>query len=127
MIVRQFGDLEAAVMDELWRADGPLTVRNVMEALSPQRPLAYTTVMTVMDTLHRKGWLARERSGRAFLYSPKETREQYSAGLMAEALATSADSSATFMQFISDLDPREASLLREAMDESMRRPRARKR
>lgn len=125
--MRQFGDLEAAVMDELWGVDGPLTVRNVMEALSPQRPLAYTTVMTVMDTLHRKGWLARERAGRAFLYSPSATREQYSAGLMAEALATSDDSSATFLRFISDLDPREATLLREAMDKSTRRRRAGKR
>jgi len=58
------GELERAVMAQLWSADGPLTVRDVHDHL--ERELAYTTVMTVMDNLHRKGQLQRQRDGRAW-------------------------------------------------------------
>ena len=63
--MRPLGELEAAVMDRIWTGDRPVLVREVVEALQPERPSAYTTVMTVMDNLHRKGWLtsrARRKS-----------------------------------------------------------------
>ena len=82
---RPFGDLEATVMDLLWSADRPLLVREVLDLL-PARP-AYTTVMTVMDNLHRKGWLTRERDGRAYRYAPVSSRQEYNAELMREVLA----------------------------------------
>src|SRR3954467_13250878 len=63
--VRGFGDLEAALMDLLWRRGRPATVREAMPELTWHRELAYTTVMTVMDTLYRKGWLTREPDGAA--------------------------------------------------------------
>ena len=56
---RPFGDLEATVMDLMWSADRPLLVREVVDLMRPERAPAYTTVMTVMDNLHRKGWLER--------------------------------------------------------------------
>lgn len=65
------GDLEAAVMDVVW-ARGAVSVREVREALRPERPLAYTTVMTVMSRLAEKGILLHERQGRAFIYRPAE-------------------------------------------------------
>ena len=91
--MRGFGDLEAVLMARLWAADGPRTVRDMHTELAPERPLAYTTVMTVMDKLHRKGWLQREPVGRAYAYRPTKTREQYTADLMSEALAASSDRS----------------------------------
>jgi predicted transcriptional regulator len=68
----KLGPLEAEVMGVLWSADAPLNVREVLAALNAGRsvPLAYTTVMTVMSRLARKGVLARSRSGRQFAYAP---------------------------------------------------------
>jgi predicted transcriptional regulator len=62
------GELEADIMAALWGNAQLITVRHVLTAL--QRPAAYTTVMTVMDNLHRKGLLTRERRGRAYQYLP---------------------------------------------------------
>ena len=88
--------------------------------------MAYTTLMTVMDRLHRKGWLTRELDGRAFLYRPAATREQYSAGLMAQALDTSADRSATLVRFFEQMAPEEAAALRAAIESGAGGPRRRR-
>src|SRR5260370_26278900 len=63
--MRQLGELEAVIMDRLWKWGRPALVREVVDDLHRDRPLAYTTVMTVMENLHRKGWLRRERGGPA--------------------------------------------------------------
>ncbi len=118
--MRQFGELEAAIMEQMWGEAEPVAVRHVLEALRPKRQLAYTTVMTVMDTLYRKGWLIRERDGLAYLYAAAGSREDYSAGLMAGALDTSTDRTATLMHFFTQLNPDEAKALREAIDNSAR-------
>jgi predicted transcriptional regulator len=52
--MRGLGELEAAVMNLVWTRDAPVTVREILTELQPVRPLAYTTVMTVFDNLHRK-------------------------------------------------------------------------
>ncbi|GAD83357.1 BlaI/MecI/CopY family transcriptional regulator [Nocardia asteroides NBRC 15531] len=85
-MAHRFGDLEAVVMDRVWAAEDDLTVRDVYESLLLEREIAYTTVMSTMDNLHRKGWLDRERHGKAYLYWPTLTREEYSAQLMRDAL-----------------------------------------
>lgn len=61
-------------MAALWAA-GKATVHEIRAHLLPQRPLAYTTVMTVMDRLARKGVVEREKRGRAHLYRPAVTQE----------------------------------------------------
>ncbi|MGV9753215.1 BlaI/MecI/CopY family transcriptional regulator [Nocardia farcinica] len=85
-MAHRFGDLEAVVMERVWAAEDDLTVRDVYESLLLEREIAYTTVMSTMDNLHRKGWLDRERHGKAYLYWPTLTREEYSAQLMRDAL-----------------------------------------
>lgn len=68
------GELEQQIMTVLWRSRTPLLVRDVQEALAAQeRDLAYTTVMTVMDRLTKKGALDRELEGRAWKYRPVRT------------------------------------------------------
>jgi predicted transcriptional regulator len=64
------GPLEAAVMDAVWAAGEPVAVRAVVDELNSKRdePLAYTTVMTVMGRLAKKGTLRRRKEGRGFLY-----------------------------------------------------------
>lgn len=78
-----FGKLELRVLDALWRKAEPSSVRDVQADL-PRA--AYTTIMTTLDRLHRKGVLDRVKSGRAFLYSPRFSREQLQAGLAEDAL-----------------------------------------
>lgn len=114
-MLRPFGSLEAAVMDVLWSAAGPATVREVLDALSMPRPLAYTTVMTVLDNLHRKGWLRRERDGRAYRYAPLMSRAAYSAQLISQVVADSPDPQAVFLHLVGALPAEEMAQLRAAL------------
>ncbi len=68
------GDLEHAVMDVLWARPAPTPVREVHEELAQGREIAYTTVMTVLDRLAKKGVVNRQLDGRAWLYRPARTR-----------------------------------------------------
>lgn len=72
------GPLETEVMSRFWRR-GPATVREVVDELTKDRDLAYTTVMTVMVRLERKGLLKRERTGKMYLYRAALTRDQHEA------------------------------------------------
>ncbi|WP_024803604.1 BlaI/MecI/CopY family transcriptional regulator [Nocardia sp. BMG51109] len=115
MGVRGFGDLEAVVMDRLWRRAAPTTVREVFEELSGERSIAYTTVMTTMDNLHRKGWLERERKGRAYRYRAALTREQYSARLMREALGAGGRAELVLAHFVDGISVEQFDSLRAAL------------
>lgn len=108
------GDLEAQVMRRMWARGEPATVRDIVGDLQRERPIAYTTVMTVMDNLRKKGWLRRRPDGRAYRYEPLITGEEYSASQMRQALAASGDRPATLMQFIGELSAEEADALHEA-------------
>jgi predicted transcriptional regulator len=68
------GTLELELMEILWDG-GEGSVRDVVPRLS--RPLAYTTVMTTLDRLFKKGLLDRRKSDRAFLYSPSFSRQEW--------------------------------------------------
>lgn len=105
----KFGDLENAIMAELWAAERPLFVREVLERLN--RGLAYNTVQTVTDILYRKGWLTKEREGRAFRYAPSSTRDDYVAGLVREALLLTDDRNAALVGFLAGIKPQEAEEL----------------
>jgi predicted transcriptional regulator len=115
LTMRGFGDLEAVVMDHLWNRDGPATVRIVLDNLQTPRPLAYTTVLTVMDNLHSKGFLAREREGRAHRYWPTRSRAEYAAELMGEALTDSGDPTAVLLRFVERMSSNEVSQLRSVL------------
>ncbi len=102
--MRGFGDLEAVIMQMVWDHDGPVTVRDLFSELSGEREIAYTTVMSTMDNLHRKGWLARTKEGKAYRYTATASREEYSARLMAEALAGGGDTEAVLSHFVAQID-----------------------
>jgi predicted transcriptional regulator len=108
------GDLEARVMRAIWARGKPVTVRDVLGDLQAERPLAYTTVMTVMGNLRKKGWLRRQDEGRAYRYEPLVTADEYSAALMRQALAASTDRPAALMHFLGELSPQEAAELEAA-------------
>ena len=114
--MRQFGELEAVIMDRLWEWGRPVLVREIVDDLSQDRSIAYTTVMTVMENLHRKGWLRRQRDGRAWRYEPTGSRSGYTASLMSEALATNPDRRTALAHFVLQMSPHDAALLREALE-----------
>ncbi len=112
------GDLERAVMDHLWAADQPQTVRQVHEALCAHRELAYTTVMTVLQRLARKNLVVQIRDDRAHRYAPTHGRDELVAGLMVDALAQAADSNdrqSALIHFVEQVGADEADALRRAL------------
>jgi predicted transcriptional regulator len=110
--VRGFGDLEAVIMHLVWDHGSPVTVRDLFEELRQERAIAYTTVMSTMDNLHRKGWLDRVKEGKAYRYAATASREEYSARLMREALAGGGDTEAVLNHFIAEMDGDESEVLR---------------
>ncbi|MGW6455282.1 BlaI/MecI/CopY family transcriptional regulator [Streptomyces sp. NPDC055078] len=112
---RQLGDLEDAVMTRVWQWNRPVTVREVLEDLQQERSIAYTTVMTVMDNLHQKGWVRREVEGRAYRYTAVSTRAAYSAALMNEAWSHSDNPAAALVAFFGMMSPEQRESLQAAV------------
>ncbi|MET9833534.1 BlaI/MecI/CopY family transcriptional regulator [Streptomyces sp. NPDC006385] len=114
-----FGELEQAIMDVIWASDQPPTVREVLERLNRDRaqPLAYNTAQTVMEILHRKGWLARAKDGRAFRYRATSSREEYAVSRIDQVWATGADRTATLIRLFEEMGEAELSELRTALAE----------
>jgi predicted transcriptional regulator len=121
--VRGFGELEAVVMDRVWEHGSPVTVRELFDELRRERPIAYTTVMSTMDNLHRKGWLDRVKEGKAYRYAATASREEYSARLMREALAAGGgDTEAVLNHFVAQMDGDESEALRAVFERLAREP-----
>jgi BlaI family transcriptional regulator, penicillinase repressor len=70
------GDLQLQVMEVVWRL-GRTTVAEVHQALAERRRIAYTTVLTTLRALERRGIVRHDKAGKAFVYSPTMTRDQY--------------------------------------------------
>jgi predicted transcriptional regulator len=120
--VRRLGELEAEIMDRLWRWRRAATVREIVDDINLTRPVAYTTVMTVADILHRKGMLGREKAGRAWMYEPLHSREEYTADLMREALGHTEDRRTALMRFVEHMSSEEVEALRAALRSTGRDP-----
>lgn len=82
-IERIFGPLELRVLETLWRVGHPSTVRAVQEAFPG---VAYTTLMTTLDRLHKKEVLHRTKTGRAYAYEPRWRREEMELRLAASTI-----------------------------------------
>jgi predicted transcriptional regulator len=114
----RLGELEQAVMDHLWSAPEPQTVRQVHEALSARRDLAYTTVMTVLQRLAKKNLVVQHRDDRAHRYAPTHDRDVLVAGLMVDALDQAAGTGgrrAALVHFVERVGADEAQALRAAL------------
>lgn len=112
----QLGDLERAVMDVLWSRGDLVTVREAHEALV-HRAIAYTTVMTVLDRLARKGLVLQIKDGRAFRYQALCTRAELAAEIMHNALEvfTSHDRGSALTAFLDEASPNDVEALRAAL------------
>jgi predicted transcriptional regulator len=80
------GELQTAVMEILWQFSS-LSVSEVEQKLQQKREIAHTTVLTILDRMHRKGLLLREKEGKAFVYSPKYSKQEFERGVAEEVLS----------------------------------------
>jgi len=120
------GDLEYAIMEIVWQRQR-VTVRTVFEELAARRPLAYTTVMTVMSRLAEKGILRQHRVGRAYEYEAALTPDELAvqaAGQTIRSLLEDFGALAVteFLHQVGEIDPEQlqrlALLAQEAADDS---------
>jgi predicted transcriptional regulator len=85
------GDLEAAIVEELWKSGQPLSVKDFHERVSRNRQVAVTTVATILDRLYRKGILSRKlmkEGGPHYLYSPRLSEEQFKHAIVNNVMGT---------------------------------------
>ncbi len=117
----RLGDLERAVMEHLWSAIGAhpegLTVRDVHDAVGVERGLAYTTLMTVLDRMAKKGLVSRERDGRAWRYTPASSREELTSETLHHTLGELAggERRSALLHFLDHSSPEELAELRSAL------------
>ena len=86
-------ELELEILKALWR-QAPATVRQVREALTPARELAYTSVMTVMTIMAKKGYLKRVRQGGGYVYTPAVGEREMAGRMLGDVLDRVFDGSA---------------------------------
>ena len=120
----RLGDLERTIMDRLWahaasHPEGSLSVRAIHMSISQEREIAYTTVMTVLDRLAKKGLVTREREGRAWRYQPVSTSEELTAHLLRDSLEhiESSDRRAAMLHFLDAASSEEIDDLKAALAE----------
>lgn len=117
------GELESAVMEVLW-TEPEQTVNGVEERLRSDREIAHTTVLTTLDRLYQKGYLTREKEAKAFVYSPRYSREEFERTMAQEVLGALIGHSAetalsTFVDLIC-IDPGGLEQLEEKIREKRR-------
>ncbi|MCO6003847.1 BlaI/MecI/CopY family transcriptional regulator [Actinoallomurus purpureus] len=110
---RPAGMLEDAVLAALWHGGRPMSPADV-QAVLPDNP-AYTTVMTTLARLHRKGLATRTRAGRGFVYSPNVDEAAHTATAMHDLLRRRRDRAAVLARFVSDLAPEDEVLLQRLL------------
>jgi predicted transcriptional regulator len=115
------GQQELAIMKVIWRAKD-VSVRDVYETLRSRRPVAYTTVMTMMNTLEGKGYLKRRLDGRAFRYQPAVPESRVVKAMVREFVDRVFDgASASLVAHLvseSELSEHDRKELRRLMDEA---------
>jgi len=113
------GVLERLLMDVLWDSGQALPANELRDRLltpaavaASRKPLATTTVLTVLSRLETKGFVTRDRGSRPHLYRAVRTRAEHTAELMHEVLGSAPDRQAALARFIGNVTPQEAESLR---------------
>ncbi|TFB69717.1 transcriptional regulator [Cryobacterium glaciale] len=116
------GVLERLMMDILWDSPTSLTANELKDSLinpqiseRPAKPLATTTILTVLSRLEAKGFVTRDRTVRPHAYTAVMTRASHTAGLMHEVLGQVPDRQAALVRFIGGVTPQEAETLRQLL------------
>ncbi|TFD51596.1 BlaI/MecI/CopY family transcriptional regulator [Cryobacterium frigoriphilum] len=116
------GVLERLIMDILWDSTGPLSANELRDLLldpttsaTAKKPLATTTILTVLSRLEIKGFVSRDRSNRPHVYTYAMSRADHTAELMHQVLGTVPDRTAVLARFIGDVSPQEAETMRQLL------------
>lgn len=117
---RGMGQLEAEILAILWSEGGWMTPRSVLERLDSDPPVVYSTAMTILRRLWKKGTLDRRRVGKAYEYRPLKDEGEQTADRMAEVLSAASDPDAALVHFLGTLDARHRRHLRSILDERRR-------
>jgi len=122
--IEELGELQRVAMEALWRL-GEARVREVRDHLAAAgRPLAYTTVLSVLQKLERTGWVRFRRDGRTHVYRPARSREEESGRSVRRLLrgVFAGDRIALFQHLLEDatLEPGELEELRKMIEERRR-------
>jgi predicted transcriptional regulator len=112
---RPAGMLEDEVLAALWQGDRPMSPAEVQSSLDGSP--AYTTVMTTLARLHRKGMATRARAGRGYVYSPSVDEAGHTAAAMNDLLRRRRDHAAVLARFVSELDPEDEEVLQRLLRE----------
>ena len=111
---------ELAIMKVVWRTN-EATVRDVHDALNEERPVAYTTVMTMMRILEGKGYLTKATDEKAHVYRPAKPSQQVIGGMVRDFLDRVFDgaSDALLVHLARDnkLTPKQRKMVRQLIDE----------
>ncbi|OLT35740.1 hypothetical protein BJF79_32000 [Actinomadura sp. CNU-125] len=112
----RLGELERAVMNELWTRPQGARASDLAAALASGP--AHTTVLTILERLARKGLVRREREGRAHRYYALRSKDEHVAGLMSEAFADATDRQSALTHFLDSVSPGDVEVLRQILDGS---------
>lgn len=110
---RGMGALEAEVLGHLWVMGKPASPGDVRDAMGGE--LAYSTLMTILVRLWKKGLVDRERRGRAYAYRPLVSEAELTAARMRATLDGTGDRDAALSQFVGTLNKRDERLLRRIL------------
>ena len=117
-------ELELEILKVMWER-GPMRVREVREALAPTRGLAYTSVMTMMGIMTKKGFLKRTKDGNSFIYRAVAQREGTSRGMMRDLVdrVFEGSTASAVLQLLetSDLDADERAEIRKLIEKKERK------
>ncbi|MGB4136314.1 MAG: BlaI/MecI/CopY family transcriptional regulator [Microbacterium sp.] len=112
----RLGELERAVMDALWDAEGSLSAYDVQHQLERVgRSLAATTLLTVLSRLEKKGFVASDRSARPHRYTAVASRADHVAELMHSVLGDAGDRTAVLARFVGGVSAEDAATLRRLL------------
>lgn len=114
-------EAELELLKLVWKL-GEATVRDVLEALPPERKLAYTTVMSMMRILERKGYLTHRAQGRAFLYQPRVSEDEVAEGMLSHLIDRMFEGSAELLMVklleASELTEEQLRMLKKKVEEA---------
>lgn len=119
-MARDRGQLEADVMRQLWDADRPRTAKELQSGFGPGAP-AITTLLTVLDRLHRKGLVNRSDARTNITFTAAQSESDRIVGSMLQSLQETGDRQAVLLRFAGDLDSSDAEVLRRALEGRSRR------
>ena len=122
-------ELELEILKVLWD-ESPLPVREVRArlAMEADRPLAHSSVITMLNIMHRKGFLRRRKDGKSFLFTPKVKKESVSGGMMGDLLSRVFDGSPSAMMLnlleTADIDADELAEIRKLINRKAKEQRS---